>query len=94
MKNRELNLDNYPTPAELYALKRSARGARAAELSRLKTVFWKNAAASMPASVRSRYMTDIAHAERMELALDGVFELVSRLRALFSRGFNAPRGAH
>ena len=35
MKNRDLNLKNHPTPAELYALERAARLARAAELARL-----------------------------------------------------------
>lgn len=33
MRNRDLN--HYPTPAELYALERAARSARAAELARL-----------------------------------------------------------
>ena len=35
MRNRDLNLDRYPTPAELYALERAARIARAAEVARL-----------------------------------------------------------
>ena len=35
MRNRDLNLKHYPTPAELYALERAARTARALELARL-----------------------------------------------------------
>jgi hypothetical protein len=36
----------------------------------LMTPFWKNALASLPASVRSRYAADIAAAERWELRID------------------------
>ena len=60
----------------------------------LKTTFWKNAAASLPSSVRQRYMVDIEHAERLELAMDGVLQLVARVKAAFTRGVSAPRGAH
>ena len=35
MRNRDLRLNRYPTSAELYALERAARSARAAELARL-----------------------------------------------------------
>ena len=35
MTNRELNLQNCPTPEELYALERQARVARSAELAKL-----------------------------------------------------------
>ena len=35
MKNRELELQHYPTTAELYAFERAAKAARAAELARL-----------------------------------------------------------
>jgi|1185.fasta_scaffold469898_2 hypothetical protein len=35
MKNRELELQHYPTSAELYALERAAKAARGAELARL-----------------------------------------------------------
>ena len=37
MKNRDLQLKPYPTTAELYALERAAREARAAEVARLLT---------------------------------------------------------
>ena len=35
MRNRDLNLQHFPTPEELYALERAARAARTAELARL-----------------------------------------------------------
>ena len=35
MKNRELQLQHYPTTAELYAFERAAKAARTAELARL-----------------------------------------------------------
>ena len=35
MKNRDLELNNPPTPAELYALEQRARAVRAAEIARL-----------------------------------------------------------
>lgn len=60
----------------------------------LKTTFWKNAAASLPASVRERYRVDIEQAERWELVIDGVIEFFSRAKAGPARAANAPRGAH
>ncbi|HZE61318.1 MAG TPA: hypothetical protein VE085_12250 [Burkholderiales bacterium] len=57
----------------------------------LKTKFWRNAAASLPEGVRSRYLADIAQAERLELALDGAIEALARTRANL---FAAPRSAH
>ena len=59
----------------------------------LKTKFWKNAAASLPANVRSRYLHDLEQAERWELALDGAIEAVGRVRTAIS-GHANPRGAH
>jgi hypothetical protein len=38
MKNRDLELKHYPTPAELYALERAAKEARAVEIARLVDV--------------------------------------------------------
>jgi hypothetical protein len=35
MKNRDLKLNRYPTPEELYALERAARVARSVEIARL-----------------------------------------------------------
>ena len=59
----------------------------------LKTKFWRNAAASLPESVRARYLADIEQAERYELAFDGAIEALARARASFNR-FQTPRGAH
>ena len=59
----------------------------------LKTKFWRNAANSLPKSVRARYLSDIEQAERFELALDGAIEAVARARASFAR-WQTPRGAH
>ena len=59
----------------------------------LKTKFWRNAANSLPKSVRARYLSDIEQAERFELALDGAIEAVARARASFASRFQA-RGAH
>jgi hypothetical protein len=60
----------------------------------LKTAFWRNAAASLPAHVRERYFADIARAERWELAIDRAIEALTRAKAAFSRTFHTPRGAH
>jgi hypothetical protein len=60
----------------------------------LKTKFWRNAAASLPQSVRARYLADIEQAERLELALDGAIDAVSRARASLASRFQTPRGAH
>jgi hypothetical protein len=53
----------------------------------LKTVFWKNALESLPASLRSRYARDIAAAERWELRIDAVVRSWSRAKAAFGRTF-------
>ena len=58
----------------------------------LKTRFWRNAANSLPQSVRARYLGDIEQAERIELVLGGAIEAVARARASFTR-FQT-RGAH
>ena len=59
----------------------------------LKTKFWRNAANSLPASVRVRYLADIEQAERIELVLDGAIEAVARAKATFATRFQT-RGAH
>jgi hypothetical protein len=53
----------------------------------LKTMFWKNALESLPASIRSRYVQDIAAAERLELRIDAVVRSLSRAKAAVSRTF-------
>jgi hypothetical protein len=60
----------------------------------LKTAFWRNAAASLPAEVRNRYLLDLERAERWELALAGAIEALMRAKSALGRTFQAPRGAH
>ena len=55
----------------------------------LKTVFWKNALESLPASIRSRYAKDIAAAERWELRIDAVVRSWTRAKAAFGRTIQA-----
>jgi hypothetical protein len=51
----------------------------------LKTVFWKNALESLPASLRSRYAQDMAAAERWELRIDAAVKSLKRARAALNR---------
>jgi hypothetical protein len=60
----------------------------------LKTAFWKRAANSLPASIRSRHIGDIKRAENFELALEGAVELCSRARETFARMFEPRRPSH
>jgi hypothetical protein len=60
----------------------------------LKTKFWKDAAASLPAGVRARHIADLERAERWELALDGAIEAWSRIRATLATKSATPRSAH
>jgi hypothetical protein len=60
----------------------------------LKTKFWKDAAASLPAHVRVRHIAEMERAERWELALDGAIETLARVKSAFVAKFQAPRGAH
>lgn len=53
----------------------------------LKTAFWRDAAASLPEQVRDRYALDIERAERLELALGGAIEVLTRARAALGRKF-------
>ena len=55
----------------------------------LKTAFWRNAAASLPAQVRDRYRLDLERAERWELALAGAVEALGRAKSHLK---NAARG--
>ncbi len=56
----------------------------------LKTAFWRNAANSLPAAVRSRHMAQLESAERWELALDAVADGCKAL----ARQFHALRRSH
>jgi len=72
---------------ELYALERGA----------LRTPFWQAAYQSLPDSVRRRYLAYIEHAERWDLALDGVIEALSRAKGALARLLDTPtrtRSAH
>ena len=60
----------------------------------LKTKFWKDAAASLPAHVRARHIHELERAERWELTLDDAFEALARIKASFASKFQAPRSAH
>jgi hypothetical protein len=60
----------------------------------LKTAFWRNAAAGLPAEIRSRYVLDIERAERWDLALGRAARLLARAKASFARSSHAARGAH
>lgn len=57
------------------------------------TPFWKNALDSMPASLRARYAHDIAAAERWELRIEALVELLARAKGALGRTFQ-PRSAH
>jgi len=60
----------------------------------LETIFWKNALHSLPAHLRPRYEQHIAAAERWELRLDAIVELVSRVKSRVSgRHITRPRAA-
>jgi hypothetical protein len=59
----------------------------------LKTKFWKDAAAGLPAHVRARHIADLERAERWELALDEAIQAWGRLKSGFAK-FQTPRGAH
>jgi hypothetical protein len=60
----------------------------------LKTKFWKDAAASLPAHVRARHIADLERAERWELALDGAIEALAGAKNAFTAKFQTPRSAH
>ena len=60
----------------------------------LETIFWKNALHSLPSHLRPRYAQHIAAAERWELRLDAIVELVSRVKSRVSgRHVTRPRAA-
>ena len=55
----------------------------------ITTPFWKNALASLPASVRSRYAADIAAAERWELRIDALAKGWTRAKGALTRTLHA-----
>jgi len=65
--------------------------------SNLRTPFWKAAYQSLPATARQRCLAYIEHAERWDLALDGIIETLSRAKGVLARLFDTPkrpRSAH
>ncbi len=60
----------------------------------LVTPFWKNALKSLPTEVRDRYVHDLEAAERWELRVKALIEAGSRVKSVFARMFQTPRGAH
>jgi hypothetical protein len=60
----------------------------------LKTKFWRDAAASLPAHVRARHINELVRAERWELALDGAIEALTRAKNAFTARFHTPRSVH
>ena len=58
--------------------------------SEFKTRFWANAAASLP----PRYAPDLKRAESWELRIDRAVEILSTIKAAFTKTFHTPRGAH
>ncbi|MFN2644482.1 MAG: hypothetical protein ABR570_05790 [Burkholderiales bacterium] len=59
-----------------------------------KTKFWRDAAARLPASVRTRHLAELQRAERVELALTALVDAILRLKSALGRSFHTPRGAH
>lgn len=58
------------------------------------TKFWQRAYESLPSGVRGQYLTQMKAAERWELSLQALIELVSRARLAVSKLFQSPKGAH
>ena len=58
------------------------------------TSFWQRAYESLPAQVRGQYLTQIKAAERWELVLGDVIQLVSRAKNAILRLFQTPSRAH
>lgn len=56
----------------------------------LVTPFWQRAARSLPAPFRARYQSHFERAERWELALDRIIDIVSRMKLRLSRSFHTP----
>jgi hypothetical protein len=60
----------------------------------LKTKFWQDAAARLPAAARARHLRDLERAERWELALGSAIEALARVKSAFTAKFQTPRSAH
>jgi hypothetical protein len=62
--------------------------------SEFVTPFWQRAYQSLPKEVRAQYFTQIQAAERWELAIGDVVELLSRAKNAVLRLFQTPSRAH
>ena len=58
------------------------------------TPFWQRAYESLPKEVRAQYFTQIQAAERWELALADVVEVLSRAKNAVLRLIQTPSRAH
>ena len=58
------------------------------------TPFWQRAYQSLPKEVRAQYFTQIQAAERWELAIGDVVEVLSRAKNAVLRLFQTPSRAH
>lgn len=58
------------------------------------TSFWQRAYERLPAGTREHYLTQLQAAERWELALGEVIEVVSRAKNAILRLLQAPSRAH
>jgi hypothetical protein len=55
------------------------------------TPFWQRAYESLPSEVRAQYLTQIKAAERWELALGDMIQLLSRAKNAVAKIFQTPR---
>jgi hypothetical protein len=58
------------------------------------TPFWQRAYDSLPQEVRGQYLTQIKAAERWELAIGDMIQLVSRAKNAILKLFQTPSRAH
>jgi hypothetical protein len=59
-----------------------------------ETLFWQRAYDSLPTAVRGQYLTQMKAAERWELALGELIEVLSRAKAATVKLFHTPSRAH
>lgn len=55
------------------------------------TSFWQQAYEKLPSGVRGQYLTQMKAAERWELAIGDVIEVVSRAKNAVARALHTPR---
>jgi hypothetical protein len=62
--------------------------------SKLHTPFWRAAYEALPESARHRHLADIERAERWELVLDSLVEVLAWVKGAVSRLFSTDTKAH